>query len=95
MIRRLILSASALAAGLVLAPAAADAHPIAPVAVYRPDCDPPRPHHRHHHAIFGVRVFVPAPPVVVARPVVVAPAPVVVTPPCPPAPVVYPTPYRR
>jgi hypothetical protein len=98
MIRRLILSAAVLAAGLALTPASADAHPTAVVPVYRPVYDPPHHHRRHHHsALFGVRVYVPATPVVVARPVYTVPAPVVVVPAptCPPAPVVYPTPYRR
>jgi hypothetical protein len=98
MIRRLFLSAAlgtAGVAGLALTPASADAHPYDPVPVYRPAYYP-LPHHRHHHhhSLFGVRVYVPAPPpIVVARPIVPAPVVVVPAPACPPEPVIVP--YRR
>jgi hypothetical protein len=94
MIRRLILSALGAAgvAGFALNPASADAHPYQPVPVYRPAHYGPY-HHHHHHSLFGVRVFVPAPPVVVARPVVPAPVVVVPAPVCPPERIVVP--YRR
>ena len=95
MIRRLILSATAGAVaitGLVLTPASADAHPRDHAPVYRPVYYPPAhyPHHHHHHGLFGVRLYVPPAPAVVARPVV--PAPVVVAPVCPTPPVVVPYP---
>jgi hypothetical protein len=93
MIRRLILSALGAAgvAGFALNPASADAHPYEPVPVYRPAYYPPHHHHgHHHHSLFGVRVYIPAPPVVVARPVYQAPVVVVPAPACPPPRVVVP-----
>ncbi|HEX3152281.1 MAG TPA: hypothetical protein VHR66_29675 [Gemmataceae bacterium] len=89
MFRKMFLSAGlgvAMLAGLTLTSSTANAHP--PEVVYRPAYIPVHERHHHHHAIFGARVYLPPPPIVVARPVCPTPIVVVPAPVCRPAPLV-------